>query len=155
MRVVARGGRWYVWAWDVDRRDWRSFRLERMESVEQSDWEFRPRPDLAEGLARLDAPMQWDAHAHRVEVVVRGSMEEVGRHLGVAYGDLADLGDGRVRYATGVDDPAEAAALLAWLPFDFVIEEDEAVVAAVAALARRLGEAAREHLRGEREGLAP
>ena len=106
-------------------------------------------------LARLDAPMQWDAHAHRVEVVVRGSMEEVGRHLGVAYGDLADLGDGRVRYATGVDDPAEAAALLAWLPFDFVIEEDEAVVAAVAALARRLGEAAREHLRGERQGLAP
>lgn len=87
--------------------------------------------------------MAWEAHAHRVEVVVRGSAADVGRHLGVVYGDLADLGDGRVRYATGVDDPGEAAAWLAWLPFDFVIEGDEAVVSAVAALGRRMTDAAR------------
>lgn len=140
VRVVARGTRWYLWAWDTDRRDWRSFRLDRMASVELSAWEFRPHPDLAEGLARLEAPMPWEAHAHRVSVLVRGSLDAVAAHLPTTYGEFADGdADGWVRYTTGVDDPAEAASWLAWLPFEFVVEGDAAVADAVAALARRLG----------------
>lgn len=138
VRVVARGRRWYLWAWDADRRDWRSFRLDRMTAVSLSPWEFKPRPDLAEGLARLEAPMPWEAHAHRVRVLVRGSADAVGRHLAPEHGEFDKVGEGLVRYTTGVDDPAEAAAWLAWLPFDFTVEGDDAVVDAVVALSRRL-----------------
>lgn len=142
VRVVARGPRWYLWAWDVERRDWRSFRLDRMAAVELSSWEFRPRPDLADGLARLDAPMPWEAHAHHVQVLVQGPIDEVAQHLPAAHGDLVAVGEDAVRYTTGVDDPAEAAAWLAWLPFAFTVEGDAAIVDAVDALGRRLVEAA-------------
>ena len=33
VRLVATGRRWYLMAWDVDREDWRTFRLDRMRTV--------------------------------------------------------------------------------------------------------------------------
>ena len=141
VRVVARGRRWYVWAFDVDRRDWRSFRLDRMASVALSDWEFRPHRDLAEGLARLEEPMPWAAHAHGVRLLVRATPADAEPHLSPASGELVDLGEGTLRYTTGVDDPDQAAAWLAWLPFPFTVEGDDAVVDALRRLADRLGSA--------------
>ncbi|MEW9550022.1 helix-turn-helix transcriptional regulator [Nonomuraea sp. NPDC050783] len=49
VRMVATGRRWYLMAWDVDRDDWRTFRLDRMREVTATTWRFRPRehPDPA------------------------------------------------------------------------------------------------------------
>ncbi|GAB3421198.1 helix-turn-helix transcriptional regulator [Flindersiella endophytica] len=43
VRMVATGRRWYLLAWDLDRDDWRTFRLDRMRAVEATTWRFRPR----------------------------------------------------------------------------------------------------------------
>src|SRR5690606_19648442 len=43
VRMVATGRRWYLMAWDVDRDDWRTFRLDRMREVRATTWRFRPR----------------------------------------------------------------------------------------------------------------
>ena len=53
-RLVATGRRWYLLAHDVDRDDWRTFRLDRMRDVETTTWTFRPReaPDAREHVAR-------------------------------------------------------------------------------------------------------
>jgi predicted DNA-binding transcriptional regulator YafY len=53
-RLVATGRRWYLMAWDVDREDWRTFRLDRMRSVVPSTWRFKQRdhPDPAEYVRR-------------------------------------------------------------------------------------------------------
>lgn len=47
IRLVATGRRWYLMAWDTDRQDWRTFRLDRMEQVRASTWRFaaREHPD--------------------------------------------------------------------------------------------------------------
>jgi predicted DNA-binding transcriptional regulator YafY len=42
--LVAAGRRWYLMAHDVDRDDWRTFRLDRMTSVATTTWRFRERP---------------------------------------------------------------------------------------------------------------
>lgn len=41
--LVARGGRWYLVAWDLDRRDWRIFRLDRMTPSRTPGPRFTPR----------------------------------------------------------------------------------------------------------------
>lgn len=48
-RLVASDRRWYLLAYDLDRDDWRVFRLDRMAAVSARTWRFRPRaaPDAA------------------------------------------------------------------------------------------------------------
>ncbi|MEJ7650771.1 MAG: WYL domain-containing protein [Nakamurella sp.] len=41
--LVARGGRWYVIAWDLDRDDWRTFRADRMALHSPNGPRFTPR----------------------------------------------------------------------------------------------------------------
>jgi predicted DNA-binding transcriptional regulator YafY len=63
-RLVASDRRWYLFAYDIDRGDWRSFRVDRMTEVSARTWRFRPReaPDAAayvqEGVARRVYPHQ-------------------------------------------------------------------------------------------------
>ncbi|MEV5753172.1 YafY family protein [Actinoallomurus sp. NPDC052308] len=48
-RLVASDRRWYLLAYDLDRDDWRSFRVDRMTDVSARTWRFHPRaaPDAA------------------------------------------------------------------------------------------------------------
>ena len=63
-RLVTSGQRWYLLAYDLDRDDWRSFRVDRMTDVSARTWRFRPRaaPDAAayvqEGVASRVYPHQ-------------------------------------------------------------------------------------------------
>ncbi|MFB7723573.1 helix-turn-helix transcriptional regulator [Nocardia sp. NPDC056100] len=43
-RLVASDRRWYLLAYDLDRADWRTFRVDRMTAVASRTWRFRPRP---------------------------------------------------------------------------------------------------------------
>ena len=43
LRLVSLGRRWYLVAWDRDRTDWRSFRLDRVTDPEPTGQRFRPR----------------------------------------------------------------------------------------------------------------
>src|SRR5699024_12811221 len=47
-RVLSVEGRWYLFAWDLDREDWRTFRLDRMHAVHASTFPIaeRPTPDI-------------------------------------------------------------------------------------------------------------
>ncbi|RZU63665.1 helix-turn-helix transcriptional regulator [Zhihengliuella halotolerans] len=49
-RLVSAGRRWYLMAYDVDREDWRTFRLDRMGPVRRTGWRFpaREAPDPVE-----------------------------------------------------------------------------------------------------------
>jgi predicted DNA-binding transcriptional regulator YafY len=42
-RLVLLGRRWYLVAWDLDRHDWRSFRLDRLDRPRSTGARFRPR----------------------------------------------------------------------------------------------------------------
>ena len=43
-RVLSVEGRWYLFAWDLVREDWRTFRLDRMHEVHSSTFAIIPRP---------------------------------------------------------------------------------------------------------------
>ena len=50
--LVATGRRWYLMAYDVDREDWRTFRLDRLRAVEPTTWRFRERDARGPGRVR-------------------------------------------------------------------------------------------------------
>ncbi|MGL5862518.1 MAG: helix-turn-helix transcriptional regulator, partial [Phycicoccus sp.] len=88
-RLVSLGRRWYLVAWDCDRQDWRSFRVDRVSSPMATGRRFRPRelPD-GDAVAFVEAgfrriPGRWSvrvrvaAPAERVrEAVWRGGEVE-------------------------------------------------------------------------------
>ena len=61
--VVARGGRWYLVGWDLDRDDWRSFRLDRLAPRSHAGARFSPRPIPAGGAAEFVASRARGGHA--------------------------------------------------------------------------------------------
>ncbi|MFZ0217368.1 MAG: YafY family protein [Candidatus Dormiibacterota bacterium] len=50
-RLVSWGPRWYLLAWDVDRRDWRTFRVDRLRAQLPAGPQFLPRDSPAEDVA--------------------------------------------------------------------------------------------------------
>ncbi len=79
-RLVASDHRWYLFAYDLDRDDWRSFRVDRMSDVSARTWHFRPRaaPDAAahvqEGVASRVYPRQARFLVHATAEVVRAQI---------------------------------------------------------------------------------
>ena len=112
VRLVATGRRWYLMAWDVDREDWRTFRLDRMRSVAPSTWRFTPRehPDPAEYVQRsvTRAP-----YGHHARVLVHAPIEEVAARTDERWVDLTAVDGG----TTLLEASADA---LEWLAFHVV-----------------------------------
>jgi predicted DNA-binding transcriptional regulator YafY len=79
-RLVASDRRWYLLAYDLDRDDWRSFRVDRMTDVCARTWRFRPRaaPDAAtyvqEGVASRVYPHQARFLVHASADTVRAQV---------------------------------------------------------------------------------
>lgn len=79
-RLVASERRWYLLAYDLDRDDWRSFRVDRMTDVSARTWRFRPRaaPDAAtyvqEGVASRVYPHQARFLVHASADTVRAQI---------------------------------------------------------------------------------
>jgi len=79
-RLVASDRRWYLFSYDLDRDDWRSFRVDRMSEVAARTWHFRPReaPDAAtfvqEGVASRVYPHQARFLVHAPAETVRAQI---------------------------------------------------------------------------------
>lgn len=102
--LVARRGLWYLVAWDLERDDWRTFRLDRMAPRTPSGPRFTPR-ELPTGHAAsfLSAHLKGEREADRwpcegtVEIDL--TLPELAPWLPDA--DVAEIGDGRCRAVLG------------------------------------------------------
>ncbi|MFZ0161699.1 MAG: YafY family protein [Kineosporiaceae bacterium] len=88
-RLVATGRRWYLLAWDPDREDWRTFRLDRMSQVTAGTLRFRRRPEP-------------DAASYVQHALTQGGYRVVGR---VRIGAAADAVRARVPATVGTVHP--------------------------------------------------
>jgi predicted DNA-binding transcriptional regulator YafY len=82
-QLVTVGRRWYLAGYDLDRGDWRSFRLDRVSGAVVTGVRFRPRTvPGGDPAAFVQAGLQRTAGADRLTAVLDGDVAEVRRRIG-------------------------------------------------------------------------
>jgi predicted DNA-binding transcriptional regulator YafY len=121
-RLVSLGRRWYLVAWDLDRGDWRSFRVDRLSGPALTGARFRPR-DLpgADPVAWLRSRIAAIPAKYDVSVLVETSAEVVRATVG-HWGAVEELPDGTCRLRMKVDDLGWPVMALGVLAAPFTVE---------------------------------
>ena len=136
-RLVNWGRRWYLVAWDIDRRDWRTFRVDRLEPRLPLGQRFAPRPlpdeDVAAYVARNVAASTWRAQAR---VIVHAPAEEISERIG-RWGAVEPIDRGSCVVEFGADRVETLAVYLGMLGADFTVEAGSLLAEALAGLADR------------------
>jgi predicted DNA-binding transcriptional regulator YafY len=136
-RLVHTGQRWYLVAFDLDRDDWRTFRLDRVDDPAATGMRSARRkvPDPVEMVQRGVAIEAW---AHRALVRLHVPMESATRMIPGNVGALEEIGPEECRLEIGADDIGWLARYLLSLPFRFTVEEPPELAVALAEIGRRL-----------------
>ena len=127
LRLVHTGRRWYLVAFDLDREDWRTFRLDRVSSPKVTGMRStrRPEPDPVELVERGVAV---DVYTHRGTVRLQTTVERARQVIPTTVGALEALDGGDCRLIIGADDITWLARYLLGLPWEFVVEGPDELV---------------------------
>jgi predicted DNA-binding transcriptional regulator YafY len=137
-RLVSTGRRWYLVARDLDRDDWRTFRVDRLSEAALAGHRFTrtTEPDAAAMVADSLARTQYETQA---EVLLHVDPDRAAEAIPRTVGTLEPAdGGSRTRMRIGANDPEWIARYLAGLPFDFEVVGPREVRAAVRFLGQRL-----------------
>ncbi|MEU7525421.1 YafY family protein [Saccharothrix sp. NPDC042600] len=114
------GRRWYLVAWDVDRADWRTFRVDRIAEEPTLGARFVPRdppdPDLASYVSRQ---LTVAPYTYRAELVMHAPIEEVERRTSKTSVHLEPLDDGRTLLTAGSPSLEELGLWIGLIGVDF------------------------------------
>jgi predicted DNA-binding transcriptional regulator YafY len=137
-RLVSHRHRWYLVAWDLDRDDWRTFRVDRIAPRTPTGPRFTPRPlpseaDIAAQVARGAGEATW---RYRARVIVHAPAAHVRARLPIPI-DVQPLGGNRCVFEPGSDHPEMLALYLGMLDADFRIVDSPELVHALGKLAQR------------------
>lgn len=147
-RIVVLGRRWYLLCFDLEREDWRTFRLDRIRSAQRMTWRFSPRADVPDPATHVQRSVTTAQYEHSAVVNVHASAEEVARYFPPTYGTVTALRsaahrDGPLcRLETGADDLDMLAWYLGRLPAPFEVDSPRELRGRLAVLAARLASAA-------------
>ncbi|QDP94624.1 YafY family transcriptional regulator [Microlunatus elymi] len=137
IRMVTTGRRWYLMARDVDRDDWRTFRLDRMRELITTSWRFRigDHPDPVEYVQRS---VTASPYRHLARVRLHTDPEHARSLIPPQVGRIEDDHDGWCVLLAGGDSLDWIAVHLAMLDLELEILEPVELRDATAKLARRL-----------------
>lgn len=141
-RLVATNRRWYLVAYDLDRDDWRTFRVDRTTDVSLSGHTFEPRPldDAARMVAEGVARVGWDVTA---VVAIDAPLAEVQAKIPLTMGRAEERG-GETIALIGADSLDWLVGYLLGLDWRFEVREPLEWRRSIGALAQRLADAHRD-----------
>ncbi len=140
-QLVTTGKRWYLLAFDRDRQDWRSLRLDRMRDVRAHGSTFvaRNAPDAAAYVRRSISASPY-RHVARVRYFAPESV--VAQHFSPSSVTIEADGPDACIVTAGADDPERMVFYFATVGADFEVLEPPEVADAVESVAERLRRAA-------------
>jgi predicted DNA-binding transcriptional regulator YafY len=141
-RLVSAGRRWYLVAWDVDRSDWRTFRVDRMTEPKALTRTFAARhlPDGVDAATFVEAGLSATATA-TATVVVQASPDEITAHPPMAGFTVDAVSASTSRLHLRAENLDWLAVALAALAFTFTVEAPPELVERVRAMGARLAAA--------------
>jgi predicted DNA-binding transcriptional regulator YafY len=137
-RLVHTGRRWYLRGWDVERADWRTYRVDRIRPRVPNGPRFTPREEPPTDLfhAVSTAPYRYQA---RVTLFV--APEVAADRIPPTVGVIEAAGPDTCVLHTGADSLDVLAVYVASYGFRFRVDEPASLVAHLRDLVVRLGEA--------------
>lgn len=136
-RLVHTGRRWYLVAYDLDRHDWRTFRVDRLQSVTGTGHRF-VREDPPDAAALVSRSTTIAPYRYEVRVVVDAPLADVARRIPPTVGVVEDRGDGTTLFTSGGDSLEAMVWHLVGLGLPFEVLEPDELRALLADLGRRL-----------------
>ncbi len=136
-RLVSTGQRWYLVGFDLDRDDWRTLRVDRVEAAEATGHRFAPL-DLDDAAALVSEATAVAPYRITATVLVDATSAEVRARVPATAGVVEAAGGGRSRLVTGSDSLAALAGHLVWLDLPFEVVDPPELRAHLADVGARL-----------------
>jgi predicted DNA-binding transcriptional regulator YafY len=137
-RVVNWGQRWYLVAWDPERHDWRTFRVDRIASAAPTGPQFLPRTlpedDVAAYVSHRVSAAAW---RYRVRITVHAPAEVVAKRITPAVGTVEPVDHRTCVLHTGADSIETIAVYIGLLGIDFTVTAPPELVAMLDELSSR------------------
>ncbi|MGK5557800.1 helix-turn-helix transcriptional regulator [Actinomadura kijaniata] len=143
-RLVAASRRWYLLAWDCDRRDWRTFRVDRLDEVRPTGVRVAPRelPGGEDPAGFVRRSLSGARPATRAVLLVRAPAEEVAERFRVSPQELEPVDERTCLLRTEADSLEWTALRIAYLDIDFEVREPPELAALLGRMGARLSRSA-------------
>ncbi|MER6007527.1 YafY family protein [Nonomuraea angiospora] len=143
-RLVHTPRRWYLVAWDTGREDWRTFRVDRIESRPSSGPRFTPRPAPAEDVAGYVSESVASApYRHQARILLHTSAERAAAGMSPTAGRIEAIDQHTCLLHTGSDSLDEIALYVGLTGFDFEVLDPPELLDRIRALTDRFARATR------------
>lgn len=143
-RLVHSGRRWYLVGWDVDRRGWRTYRVDRLRLRTPNGPRFVPRDPPDDDLAAyLSRAISSAPYRYRARVTMHAPAEVVAEHMPPTMGTVEALDDRTCLLLCGANTLDEIVVWIALMDIGFEVRDPPELVERVGALADRLRAASR------------
>ena len=137
-RLVHTGYRWYLVAWDLARKDWRTFRVDRIEGKPKSSTRFQPRKPPEGDFAKfVSKSLSQVPYPVRARITLHAPMEALARRIPPSAGVLESTGPSSCLLQTGSYSVEGIAMHLSWLGVDFRVHEPPELIDFMGKLAAR------------------
>ncbi len=141
-RVVHTGHRWYLVAWDLARKDWRTFRVDRIEGKLKTSTRFRPRkPPEGDFAAFVSKSLSYAPYPYRARITLLAPIETIAKRVPPSAGVLEAIDGQSCTLNTGLHSLEGITIHLSLLGVDFVVHEPPELIEYVRRLSDRLGRA--------------
>ena len=141
-RLIHTGRRWYLVGWDTDRRDWRTYRADRIHPRIPTGPRFTPRPapdiDLA---GYLGHGISTAPYRHRARITLYTPAQTAAERIPPTVGVIEAIDPHTCLLHTGSNTLDEIAIYVALFGFRFQIHEPPELIAHIRDLATRLTDA--------------
>jgi predicted DNA-binding transcriptional regulator YafY len=141
--LVSLGHHWYLVAWDCDRADWRTFRVDRLERLSPAASRFAPRAlPGADPAAFVAANLSAAPYRYEARVTLHAPAAEVTARTPYLWGSVEPAGERTCEYRTSDDSLDWLAVRIGMIGVEFEVHEPPELVERFRALAERFGRAA-------------
>jgi predicted DNA-binding transcriptional regulator YafY len=154
-RLVSWGRKWYLVAWDTERDDWRTFRVDRIEPRTPGGPRFRPREFPGDVAAYVARGVSAAGYRFQARITVHAPAEVVAARINPAIGVVEALDEHSCVLSTGADSVETVAVYAGLLDADFTVSEPPELVERLRMLADRYRRAAGAGVAPSGPGVLP
>jgi predicted DNA-binding transcriptional regulator YafY len=141
-RLVTWGALWYLLAWDLDRGDWRVFRVDRMVRHAPTGARFRPRVIPEDSAVEyVVGSVSKGAWKYRARVLVHAPAAKIAAKIPIPV-DIEVVDESTCHVELGSDDPDRLALWMTQLDVDIEVIDGDQLAVAFDRLATRFRRAA-------------